>query len=160
MLYKTEFFDEFISDLDYKPMIDSRAPEMDILSGLKDGISMVELLDDIYEKKAMLQTVDNIFYNYMLESFLDSVDIRGEADLMAFFEKYTKCSDIWSLGQSLLSIYLNLISDPEICGMKFYRNNHRAQMKLFEGMLNPDPRKLYTVDMILNDLYSMRMEWE
>jgi hypothetical protein len=142
----------------YKPEQNSRAPEMDIVAGLKNGLLGSELLDDIFEKKRFLQTVDNLFYNWSMDSFLNSIDIQTDGDVEKFMKLYLRCSDIWSLGVLLLIIYMDFIADPVVSGSNFYRNNHRNQMKIFEGMLNPDPRKRYTVDMVLNELYSMRMD--
>ena len=142
----------------YKPEQNSTAPEMDIVAGLKNGLHGAELLEDIFEKKVFLQTVDNLFYSWSMDGFLNSIDIQTDGDVDKFMKLYSRCSDIWSLGMLLLTIYMDFIADPVVSGSKFYRNNHRNQMKIFEGMLNPDPRKRFTVDMVLNELYSMRMD--
>lgn len=140
------------------PELQLLVPELSILAGLKSGLKRSELLDDIFTKNAFLQTVDNLFYNWSMDGFLNSIEIGTDGDLQKFMKTYLPCSDIWTLGCSLFNIYMDFIADSAVSGSKLYRNNHRSQMKIFEGMLNPDPRKRYTVDMVLNELYSMRMD--
>lgn len=134
---------------------DTLAPEYHILRGLKNGLSGDHLLDDIFSKNPFLQKVDNLFYNWPIEGFVNSLDT---SDLQKYEKMYLPNADIWSLGHLLFTIYMNLIADSDVLRSKFYKNNHRVQMKIFEGMLNPDPRKRFTIDNILNELYTLRMD--
>lgn len=143
-----------ISDYDFI-YNDALAPEYHILAGLKHGFSGDQLLDDIFSKNLFLQKVDNLFYSWPIETFIKSLDT---SDLQKYEKMYLPNADIWSLGHLLFTIYMNFIADSHVLTSKFYKNNHRVQMKIFEGMLNPDPRKRFTVDNILNELYTLRMD--
>jgi serine/threonine protein kinase len=144
-------------DIVYNPSSNNVAPEINVIAGMKEKMDIYKLEDDIFDKKMFLQTIDNIFYNYSLRDFIKSVDIQTDVDGFQVLKTYALCSDIWSMGVMLFILYMNAISDPETMDSSFYENHHLSQMKVFEGMLHVDPRKRFTIDMVLNELYSMRM---
>jgi len=133
---------------------DSVAPEIDVVTGLETGVKVCDLAEDIFDKRPFLQTLDNVFYNYSLDGFINSLD----TDDLNILKTYEMSSEIWSLGHMLYILYMNAIADPDVLDSEFYRINHRLQMKIFEGMLQPDPRKRFTIDMVLNELYTMKMD--
>ena len=146
------------STFEYKKLTycadDSVAPEIDVVRGLEAGIKISDLAEDIFDKRPFLQTLDNVFYNYSLDGFINSLD----TDDLKVLKTYEISSEIWSLGHMLYILYMNAIADPDVLDSEFYRINHRLQMKIFEGMLQADPRKRFSIDMVLNELYTMKMD--
>lgn len=149
-------------NLNFLPEYDVYGPEMDYLAGVSSGADSTTVINLIYTKKKVLDKINDIFPSE--RGVLGALQGFAQFHVMPFdinkyMKFYSKPADIWSFAYDFLTIYLDMITDPRMATSEFYRRNHRAQMLLFKGMLNVDPRLRYDIDQVLKELYSMRLLW-
>jgi serine/threonine protein kinase len=139
MIYSVE---EFISE--------NTAPELDYKFSKEKGHLAMKT---IYSKKQILHEIEEVFPSR--ESVL--------SELIKFSDKYDDtyvygaASDMWSFGYHFYKLYMMLLSMPCFMGSEFYTKYHGIQMQIFRGLLRPDPYCRLSIDDLLMELYSLRM---
>ena len=140
-------------DISFLPQYDYFPPEIDYFAGIKQNLDTTTIINNICDKKPIIEEYDDLFpsKHSFKERFTNFINLNSDNDL------YVCASDIWTLGSSFLRLYILLITTPAFLKSDFYRKYHLEQMRIFQGMLNPDPRLRLTCEDILSELYTMRL---
>ena len=151
-------------NLSFLPEYDNYAPELDYIAGIESGLSSLDAINQIYTKKKILYKLDEVFPSQSgvlgdLQTFAKFNEVTSETDIKKYIRAYARAGDIWTLGYNFFTIYMDMLVDQRFIESAFFKRNHGDQMKILRGMLHPDPRRRMPVDIVLKELYSMRMTW-
>jgi serine/threonine protein kinase len=149
--------------VNFLPVYDNHAPELDIISGLHSNFgTTTEVITEIYNKKSILKEIEEVFpsqrdvYSELI-GFVHSTDLTTASDALVFIKHWGCASDMWIFGFDFYKLYMLMLALPLVLESNFYKRSHSTQMKIFRGLLHPDPRKRSTVDDVLTELYTLRM---
>ena len=153
-----------VVQLTFLPKYDNYAPELDYVAGLRKGLSADEVIKTIFEKKGILEEIDELFPSQKsaqrkFEQFAALNTVAAGHETVEYILDYIRCADMWCLGFDLFSLYKLMISNNHVLRSPFYRNHHRDQMHILEGLLHPDPRHRLTSEGLLTELYTLKMEF-
>lgn len=149
--------------VNFLPVYDNHAPELDIISGLhSDFGTKTEVIREIYNKKSILKEIEEVFPSEKavyseLFGFVQSTDLSTASDALVFIKRWGCASDMWTFGFDFYKLYMLMLALPLVLESNFYKRSHSTQMKIFRGLLHPDPRQRSTVDDVLTELYTLRM---
>lgn len=140
------------SGFEFEPTNNNRAPELDYAAGIKKGLAPENVIDIIFEKKDILNEIDEIFSRN-----------RSAQEIFSSFAKLnsldSRCADMWSLGYQLYALYKRIITSSYGVRSEFYRRCHHEQMRILGALLHPDPRQRLTADALLTELFTVKMNF-
>lgn len=150
--------DATYTNLDFMPDNNNYAPELDYAAGFANGLNSDSIIQKIFEKKHILEEVDEVFARSLsAEALFKRFAAVNAPDQV--LQKYGFCSDMWSLGYELYTLYKRMISSSYVVNSSFYRQCHRDQMRILGSLLHPDPRQRLTADMLLTELFTIKMDF-
>ena len=127
----------------YSPEYDVEPPEISILTGLKKGMRINELIRDEIKKKSAIQSANvhaGLSIKTQLNSFINfwkSSKSMKEQDLPTFFKYYWPSFDAWSIGYVILVIFRYYIQTTHVSDdAKLYMTTK----EILRGLLSMSPR--------------------
>jgi serine/threonine protein kinase len=144
------------TEMQFLPHYNNYAPELDYVAGMITGTEAT--VDKIYESKSILNEIDEMYPSSIgileeLRNFSNRHPITFLNDATLIVKKYGLASDMWAFGYTFFKLYMKFLTIPE-----FFQKYHSRQMRILRGLLHADPRNRFTVDDLLMELYTIRME--
>ena len=109
------------------------SPERHLFNGIAINIPFDIQVYTLEKENEMFEQISS-----MLRIYLDRTILRGLTKIDAVKEQ------VWLFGAKWLSIYYELLTDPEILKSEFYKNYHDDFLSIVGKMLDMNPRKRIT----------------
>jgi len=158
----TRLQEKDIINMTFLPSYDNYAPELDYAAGVLTNKSKRSVMEQIYYRKHILKEIDEMFPAQSgvldeLNGFAERHDLVSGGDIVSFLQKYGTMADMWTFGFDFYKLYMLMLSVPSVINSAFYKGHHATQMRILRGLLQPDPRKRFSADNLLTELYALRM---
>jgi len=152
-----------VLNMTFLPSYDNYAPELDFIAASRMGVPTQDIIDQIFRSKRLLDEINDIFVSRHsvydeLNRFVKNHSIKNSQEAVKFIKHYGKAGDMWTLGFNFYKLYMLLLSVPAFLSSKFYIEQHLSQMDILRGLLHVDPRLRFTIDDLLTQLYTIRMD--
>ena len=121
-------------------------PERLFWCGAKEGLSFQTMFTALEEENQGFDRIPNMlpalsYSRGTLRDVYDTVVASKDMD-------WTK-GDVWMLGNTLMSAYMEVLAWPYVLSSEFYRTRHEQLMDMFEHMLAADPRRRWDAGKLL-----------
>ena len=129
----------------YSSSSDITPPELAVYDGLHNDVSVKNVLNDIYTKKAgMLLSERVLGVNRRTElirfkQFLDSSISYQKKDWPAFFKLYWPQVDSWAVGSTLLKMFTRILSNPSFEQNISWKKKRNVIEQVLRGLLRASP---------------------
>jgi len=131
---------------DYNPGLGQIAPETTVEHGIREGIPLTTILNDIRKKKPALEWGEKILgisRSSQIEEFkqfwLHSKAAQTE-DWLAFYKMYWPAMDSWAIGHNLLQILRRMNVSENFSGNQEWVEKRGIVKQVIRGLLHTSPK--------------------
>ena len=121
----------------FNPATRFLAPERHVAIGRDDGLTARQIYRSLFEKSPTFERISTVFPTI-------SHDVGQYQDLYEQDAVDPEQEDVWMLANSLLTVYLDLLTYDDVFATEFYREEHERFMDLLEAMLQSAPSERLT----------------
>jgi serine/threonine protein kinase len=133
----------------YDPKYDSEPPEVTIITGLRDNISLSNAIDECIYGKPVFSVAEDILEiskataKSQLQKFTERSASFQKQDWVAFWSTYWTGFDAFALGAVLLNVLKVQITLPQFTADPRWIEKGDRIMKILGLMIHPDPSERY-----------------
>ena len=131
--------------LKFEPRFTQEPPEVTCINGYNERVPNHIILSRISDEKQVLSLKERIFgiskWDQIeeLKRFLFSSESIRTRNAYAFYKLYWSKFDAWSIGAILLTVYSELLFDPQFEKMSEYKKNNARILDVIKGLCRTDP---------------------
>jgi len=130
----------------YEPQLGQIPPELTVIDGVEDIITLDTILDDIRKEKSTIDNAEKVLgvsrYQQIAELslFLKSSRTFQAGDWTAFMKLYWPVVDSWAIGHDLLSILRKLLGSKQFVESPEWKKRGALVKTILRGLVKTSPR--------------------